>query len=401
MLKALCLFRDQFAHIKPVEVLLSNRINFVYTSDWTVEVIEREQPDIVIGINEYHAEMAKCYQYAKSKNIPTLTIQDGILEWRFMFENPIYDADNVGVPMHYPVLADKYACIGHSFAHIIAELGNYGKVEITGMPRLDIVNKEPKPNNERKKILVISTSKPWFNEDQEKVSIQSLKDLRDYFDTREDIEPIWRVTKTLFLDLNVKSSFKNKETKEIVEQIKESDAVIAMPGTAVLEAMRVGRPTAQIDYFNIPKFVFTAWNIFHKSHIHTVVDQLLCPTNRQMWVQETFLRSMCIPDSNSADRVAELIRKMIVFRKEQPNTSYPRFLITPLYIDNQMPSEVDFYPNREVFKITDENWLKAAIIRLERENSEMKKQLEKRSFGGILLSSYNKLIRKKLEKLKK
>ena len=393
MYKALCLFRDQYAHIKPVEEALIGKVQFVYDAIWNEEIIEIENPDIVIGINEFHIEIAKCYEKASEKNIPTLTLQDGILEWRFMFQNELYDGNKTGVPMHHPVLADKYACIGLSLANMIASLGNEHRVEIVGMPKLDhIVPKALKPNSEEKrKILIITAAKPFFNEAQKQVVINMLRDLQRYFNQHSHYEVAWRITKLLDKELNVTSTFETKSTSEIVDQINEADIIISTSSTAILEAMRCGKPVAKIDYFNLPEMLQTVWNIRHHDDISTVLNQMSELNKQECWFQNYLLNMQCLNDTNASKRVGELILKMIALKKES-NKPLPSKLIS---VDQnellfQFPS--DFYPNREVFNQSETEWLKAKLTRLELRNSLLNKQLQKRGIGHMLVTMYSKIL---------
>lgn len=406
MYKAICLFRDQYAHIKPVEDSLAEVVTFKYLEEWTTEKIKNAKPDIIIGINEFHPEVAYCYELAQSLNIPTLTLQDGILEWRFMFENPIYEGDAQGAPLHFPVLADKYACISPYYAHIIQCLGNEGRVEVTGMPKMDklpILPYSPdKTPNRKKRILIITATKPWFKDEQETVVHQMLLDLKAYFETRNDIEPVWRVTKLLFRDIEVKTSFNAKESKEIVDQIMSCDAVISMPSTAIIEAMRCGKPVAQIDYFNVPNMINTTWKISCKDHIPQIIKELLAPEPFKMWMQDACQHLMCVKDNNSAKRVAELIVKMIEFSTEYPGKSMPEFLLAPVFYQNlNIPlAPKHIFLNRETLQHTDDNWLRAKLLRLELQNQTLKAKLNKRTFYGMLIGIYSKIISNMIKRQK-
>ncbi|MFN3445981.1 MAG: hypothetical protein ACK44D_09585 [Bacteroidia bacterium] len=409
MYKAICLFRDQYAHIKPVEDALKDSVSFEYLEEWTTEKIKDSKPDIIIGINEFHPEVAYCYELAQSLNIPTLTLQDGILEWRFMFENPIYEGNSKGAPLHFPVLADKYACISPFYAHIIQCLGNEGRVEVTGMPKMDklpILPYSPdKTPNKKKRVMVITATKPWFKDEQESVVHQMLLDLKLYFESRPDIEPVWRVTKLLFRDIDVKTTYNAKESKEIVEQIMSCDAVISMPSTAIIEAMRCGKPVAQIDYFNVPNMVNTSWKISCKSQIEQTISELLNPEPFKMWMQDTCHHLMCVKDNLAAERVSELILKMVNHSKENPGKPMPDFLLDPVFYQNRnMPLQPKhMFLKRETLQHTDDTWLRAKLLRLELQNQTLKAKLDKRTLSSILIGLYSRVIaqiikRKKNEK---
>jgi hypothetical protein len=394
MLKALCLFRDQLSHIKPVEEALQGKVQFIYDALWDEKIIDIEKPDIVIGINEFHIEVAKCYEKASERNIPTLTMQDGILEWRFMFQNELYDGNESGVPMHHPVLADKYACIGLTLANVIASLGNEHRVEIVGMPKLDQIKPIAlKPiSHSKTNVLIITAAKPWFNNEQKKVILTMLSDLKNYFNTHKQYKITWRITKLLDKELNVESSFGTKSTHEIVDQINEADLVISTTSTAILEAMRCGKPVAKIDYFNLPDMLQTAWSIRSHNDIHQTVQQMIAPSEQQCWYQNYLLNTQCVNDTKASNRTAELILKMIQFKKESKEALPSKIIsINKSELAFSFPS--DFYPKREVLQHSEMDWLKAKLLRLELRNSLLNKQLNKRGLGHMLVTGYSKILK--------
>jgi hypothetical protein len=393
VLKALCLFKDQFAHIKPVELTLNSKVEFVYDEVWDEKIIDEINPDIVIGINEFHIEIARCYQKAQKKNIPTLTIQDGILEWRFMFQNELYSGNEFGVPMHHPILADKYACLGFSLASIIASLGNAHRVEIIGMPKLDTLTPialQP-GKTQKKKVLIITAAKPWFDDAQKIVVLNMLYDLKEYFNQQPTYEVTWRITKLLDKELSVQTSFESKSTTEIVDQIREADLIISTTSTAIIEAMRCGKPVAKIDYFNLPDMLQTVWNIKHKNDIELVLQQMSNPSPQHCWYQNFLLNTHCINDANAAERMAELILAMIDFRKKS-NTIFPSNMSSVKQDSLSFFYPLNFYADREVIQNQDLHWLQTKLIRLELRNSLLQKQLQKRGLGYFILKSYSKIL---------
>lgn len=57
-LKALCLFRDQFLHIQPIDNELKGQVEFIYDHTWDEERIVSINPDIIIGIYDLRLEVA-------------------------------------------------------------------------------------------------------------------------------------------------------------------------------------------------------------------------------------------------------------------------------------------------------------------------------------------------------
>lgn len=390
MFKALCLFRNQLEHIKPVEKELAGHVEFQYDRLWLPLTINEQKPDIVISINEHHRSIADCYERANLLSIPTLTIQDGVLEWRHLFENPVFRGNEFGVPLHHPVIADKIACIGPLWYNFIRELGNASKVELTGMPKMDIVGSNPiKINNQkRKRILILTAAKPWFYDNQKPVILEMLSDLKEFFSSHPELEAIWRVTRQLDKDLGLRNHFKRKDTVELKSLLDQCDAVISTTSTAMIESMLCGKPVARIDYFNNPALFPTVWNITHKSQIEYQVQRLLEPSPMECWLQEVFKDQVILGTTNAAKNVAFLIMKMIHLSKNREQTKLP----SDICLNNiqEMMAKIppplsSFYPQREALNITDPEALKTKLIRTEWELNLLKMNQERASLLRLIL----------------
>ncbi len=134
--RIVALIRDQHGHVIPVKDAPGAEVEFVFDEERDPEKLLRRAPDLVVCVNDFHHRVAECIEACKQGVIPTLVLQDGILEWRCQYENACFGAGGAA-PQHQPVLADKIACIGPQSARQIGRWGNFDKVEVTGMPRLD------------------------------------------------------------------------------------------------------------------------------------------------------------------------------------------------------------------------------------------------------------------------
>ncbi len=399
MYVALCLFHDQFSHIKPVEQALEGKVRFVYTEHWNLDEIEKVGPHIIIGINEHYSGVAECYAYAQTKGIPTLTLQDGILEWRHMFKNPLYDG-HTGPPLHAPVLANKIACIGLTSAMFIGHLGNWQKVELTGMPKLDVLKHSSssifnKSGRTVANVLILTSSKPWFNDDQREVVLRQLFDLKDYLSKREDIKVVWRVTKDLPKILGIENHYLEKSTIELSALIEEADAVITTISTTILEAQLLERPIATIDYFNTPTFVGSRWSIRHSSQIDSVINELLNPTKLDKTIQDFFLQQNLYIGSNAAAQTtSSLVLSMIEYSKKNPANILPANLLKKSFFPQFLRVDVEENTDKERM-ITKENsilWLET-VRRLKYENQFLQDQLKQRSLTGFLINVIKSFVK--------
>lgn len=396
MFKALCLFRDQFNHIKPVEEALRGKVEFKYDDIWDSRLIIGTKPDIVIGINEYHLKIAECYFRSRQLNIPSLTLQDGIMEWRHVFENPLYNGNEHGVPLYHPVIADKIACIGPIWYNFIKELGNEKKVELTGMPKMDILGNRPTSSAKKqvKKILILTSAKPWFYDDQKPVIIQMLSDLKEFFMGHNNYIPIWRVTKHLDRELGLINHFAHKDTLELKELLNDCDAVISTISTAMIESMLCGKPVARIDYFNNPALFPTVWNITDKNQIEDQVLKLANPSQMECWLQDVYKNQVILATSHASKNVAELILLMISFSKSNSISDMPADMYRWLPDDNLIqvpPSLSEFYPARNVYQTDNIDELRNKLIRAELEISTLNNQLARSSLSVMIMRKFKTL----------
>ncbi|HUG81629.1 MAG TPA: hypothetical protein VML01_08195 [Bryobacterales bacterium] len=387
-LRAWCLLRDQFAHVNPVEVFLGDCAEFIYDSTWEPRRMLGASPDLVLCVNDVHYGVARCLDAARTAGIPSLVLQDGILEWRCQYENPRLGAGG-GAPQHQPVLADKIACIGPSSARHIASWGNTAKVEVTGMPRLDYLLRREGPPNRRPgcRLLVMTAKKPGFTQSQTRLTLRSLSDLKEYFRSHAEIEVVWRLTKDLSSQLGVENRLKSLAGSELADLLAQVDAVITTPSTAMLEGMIVDRPVACLDYHNAPRFVPTAWTISAPPHIGSVVEEMLAPPSAKMAFQRECLQDCLSCGSPASPRVAELIVGMAAAAQaatrqgRRPHLPAGMLALTHPTSGECLAPLADVYPGSKVFQDNDIQSLQARLARAENENLRLAGQQSQRGIG--------------------
>ena len=359
-----CLLKDQFAHVKPVEESLGADAAFHYDDRWDPVALLDAKPDLVLCVNDYPYDIVRCLDAARQAGIPSLTLQDGILEWRCQFENPLFAAGG-GAPQHQPVMADKIACLGHQSARQIAAWGNAAKVEVTGMPRLDHLLRRPATavSSPGHRILVMTAKNPGFTPAQRELTLRSLNDVKTYLESKPDVTVLWRVSGSVAAALQVENQMNEISSLELAAVIERADAVITTPSTAMLEAMLLGRPVAALDYHNVPRFVPTAWTISAASHIEPVVMELLHPLATKKAFQCDCLADCLECDGPAAARVAVLIRRMI----ESPQP-FPANLLNNGHALRQGTSA-------PVVVLTDAQALQLRLARAENENVRLKETL--------------------------
>lgn len=396
-LRVWCLMRDQFAHVRPVEEEMGARAEFIYDDSWEPARMLEAGPHVVLCVNDWPAGVARCLDAARDAGIPSLVLQDGILEWRCQYENPLFGAGG-GAPQHQPVLADRIACIGRQSARQIAAWGNVGRVDVTGMPRLDhLLSRQ---NRERrtpgKCILVMTAKKAGFTEAQSAVTLRSLQDVRSHLATLPGVEVIWRVSGEMAEALGVTNLMRETSSVELTEVVERSDAVITTPSTAILESMLLDRPVAALDYHNVPRFVPTTWTISSRDHIAPIIAELLAPGVRKMAFQRDCLHDCLECDGPAAPRVAALIERMAA--RDAGRAATPVSENRAPGVDgspgaNAVPSLAELYPEQEVFAEHDVQRLQVRLARAEKDRERLERELRRRSVAQRLYSLGKSLAR--------
>lgn len=381
-LRVWCLLHDQFAHVKPVEEAFGSEAEFLYDGEWKPAEMLQQKPDVVVCVNDFHYDVACCLEAAKKAGIPSLTLQDGILEWRCQYENPLFGAGG-GAPQHQPVLADKIACLGAQSARQIAAWGNAHKAEITGMPRLDYLlsNDAPAPRKPGNRMLVMTAKNPGFTPEQREITVRSLKDLKRCLEARKGLVVCWRISPEVAGEIGADNQYRQATSQELTALLREADAVITTPSTAILEAMLLKRPVAALDYHNVPRFVPTAWTISAPQHLEAVVNELLDPPPRKLAFQRDCLNDCLLCDGPAASRISRLIREMVRFAKEARQQGFQLRLPTRILAGEnalapgQPAPLADLYPEQPVFRETRVSSLQLRLARLENENFRLKEQI--------------------------
>jgi hypothetical protein len=391
-LRVWCLVGDQRAHVEPVERLLGHRAVFRYEAELDLESGPDGQLDVLLCVNDWPPQVANAIDVARRHGIRSLSLQDGILEWRCQYQNPLFGFGG-GAPQHQPVLTDKIACIGAQSARQIAAWGNEGKVEVVGMPRLDFLLGRPQTPRRRpgRKILVMTAKNPGFTPEQRETTVRSLKHLKSHLAQLDGIETIWRVARGLVPALQVENRLDNLGGSELTDVIEGVDAVVTTPSTAILECMLLKRPVAALDYHNVPRFVPTAWTISAQEHIPSVVAELLDPPGSKIAFQEDCLADCLRCDGPAAPRVAALLFEMAGPREGDATLRNGR---PPKGSDGHRPAFLaDLYPGQSVFVVDDVVELQVRLARLQKENEMLRLALSQRhplqrilSYGSSLVS---------------
>ena len=273
-----------------------------FGSDW----FPPEETGVVISHDVYRRETYDLFARLIEKRIPTLILSDGILEYRNSWKQK--HKNRAGI--FNPVLGHKLACIGPSQCRFVESWGNKGKCENVGLPRLDHLESQSRSLDGARKILISTARQPWFLEEDKRLVVQSmleLKKISKILEKKGVCKFVWRVTNDLCDILDEES----REHISVKEEMGEVIAVISTPSTLLLEAMKSGKPTAIIDFTNSPAYVQSPWMINHATQIETIIKELIDPPIPKLKFQEAILNDSLQVDEPAGPRLALLAEKMI------------------------------------------------------------------------------------------
>lgn len=370
--------RGFFHHAEPLRQHFGERM--IIEADYSVAKVAAYDPDLVITFEASNPQRGLVVAEMVRRNVATLLVMDGIQEWRNTWSRTQGSQKR---PLNQPVLTHKVACLGRLDARLYESWGNVGKCEIVGAPRLDdlIVQHYPmrtQPIEGRPmRLLVMTARTPGFTPAERALTLQSLKDLRDYLNLRKDIEVVWRLSKGLHIELKVENTFTSATGEELHQLLPQMDAVITTPSTAQLEAMLVGLPVALLNYHLVPVYTPAAWEIKCPSHIAPVLEDLRNPPLERMLYQDFCLHDALECHTPALPRLITLIESMIQIKREHernriPLSFPPRILDAPESFV-AWPSEAfdleRLYPDHPVFRNRDviflQSELDAALITIE------------------------------------
>ena len=360
------------------------------------QIVERAQTgDLAVFYTEHFDAFREACLQLKDKNVATLYMIDGILEWRNAWDN---SPDEIACPYTMrPALSHKVACIGASQARILAAWGNAEKVEVVGIPRLDKLPIDPAqamlaqttthPTSDPAaplRVLVMTAKTPAFTVPQLDTVRRSLRDLLRWqqanpFIANRKIDFTWRLTRGLASELSVKNRLDNLAGSDLHHQLKQVDAVITTPSTSVLEAMRMGLPVAQLDYHNCPHYIQTGWDIAAADHITETIVQMADRKPSRMLFQRQQLADSLYLESNATERLASLIELMLAFVKKQIASNTPlSFPANMLPRPKQQSAEFDhatLYGGSE-FTESDVTVLRCQLSHSRREINQLNAQIK-------------------------
>lgn len=284
-------------------------------TDWTLPA----DCGIVVTHEHYRwEEVSALRRIYEQRAVPILILADGILEYRNTWQNPTVPDQS----LFQPLIGNKIACIGRSSARMIESWGNAGKTEIVGLPRLDSLIENAAQsavsrNQNHFRVLIATATTPAFDDQQRETVVRSLRELQSWLNdnrevARREISATWRLTDGLAEQLQIADTSSDQDDVEpLQETIRKCDAVITTPSTIFLECALLGKPTALLDYHQVPQYLSSAWTISSAEQISQTLAELAEPPQPKMDFQHFVLHDQLECQSPAAPRMRELVEKMI------------------------------------------------------------------------------------------
>ena len=262
-------------------------------------VLDSAHPDLVLLSLEWLPHHRLVSAEAARRDIPTLYVMDGVLEWSYVWNNQSYISPSG--TMAQPLIAGHIAAIGRHPARVLASLGLRDRTHVVGLPRLDGFprTRTIRPH-ESPTVLVACARTPSHNLEHEANVTRALSDLKAAME-EIGLRATWRIPGRLASEIGVAPSH-----APLVESLDQVDALVTFPSTLALEGMLKGLPTAIVEYRPVPVYLDSAWQIRSKEHIYPVLNELLYPPAEKKAYQDH-----CLGEELEAGEAGARLRSLI------------------------------------------------------------------------------------------
>lgn len=367
-----------FFILKEIELLL-NKYNFDYENidNWNMKSVDKilrsENPDIIVSGNDQHLMDILFIKAANNMEIPSLTVQDGILITNRCINQPISiklrqiiampfrvlkNILNINYPLQYKISyllfdlrykkdysfiyghgeSTKIALFGENIKNtLISEGVSSEKLEVTGSSKFDdlIQFKDPSRRenikkkfgiHSEKKIVLVLTQ--WFVEagmwttEQRRIFIceivkacSNLENVQLILKIHPHYEKKSEYNKILKNSLNSVLICKSEPVHEI---ISIADVVISVKSTTALEAMVLRKPVLIINLYNDQgTHLFKEAGVLYIEKVNAIqpsLKRLLYHPNEFVdkdKMNKFIYDQAYLVDGNASKRISDLIRTII------------------------------------------------------------------------------------------
>jgi hypothetical protein len=271
--------------------------------DWTEACLA--EADIVVSAHGLRPWINDAAMAAAKKDIPSLLLQDGVVEWCHTYQSK---NASEGLVRYQPCHFSHFAAFGPLWAQLVQFWNPAVQCHVIGNPRFDGLQFRGGESNGK---LVVATARtPFMHEAQKREVKQALIDIKETLETL-GVEPVWRIPEILAEGLGVgKNSSVSRKQKTIYDDLEGAAGLLSFRSTLCIEAMLLGIPVCVVDYSNLPQFFYATWNISRRDQIAPTVQRLLVPSPPELLHQSWLLSQLHPFHSGSSKRAAELIETL-------------------------------------------------------------------------------------------
>lgn len=263
---------------------------------WT-EAASDTRARLVVTVHSTKPELASAFAALRARGIPSLTLQDGIIEHR-------HAAHGAGGRVRYrPLATDALAVFGQGSADIAASWGvARDRLHVTGAPRF--AAPEPDEGVAPGSGLLLTTANRPTHTRRELAKLYRL--MARVLDACEVLGvPVrYRPGRSLVPGrMNAPDTLEGRLEPELAERLcalpvsrgpltgdlRAARAVLTTPSTVALEAMALGRPTGHLEFDDETIYLPVPWRARRGSDLERVVAEMMDPPPLKMAFQEATL----------------------------------------------------------------------------------------------------------------
>lgn len=268
--------------------------------------------DILVTIHSVSDNIRRLFTQVKGR-IPTLTIQDGIIEHQHC-----WDKNRQGIQRYRPILSDKIAVFGdRSRALLLAWGASPNQIVVTGAPRFD--EYMAGDSSGKGPILLTCANTPFFEKSGETSFFLIFEEIIKYLGNANVAFRLRFPEKVRKRALAWDGCFSHlkalcmavSETNPLVYDLTEARAVVTTVSTVAVEAMLLGKPTALVHPQCSTVYLSSPWNIRCEADIASVVRDLMEPPEEKMIYQSIVLNENLLVGSNATANVVRLMEEMV------------------------------------------------------------------------------------------
>lgn len=226
---------------------------------------------------------------AKSINVDTYLLMDGIYDWANIHLNPKLKGEIISFDTNsYKIV---YCVDNHSSSYLASIGANtllYKPSRIFSLNLNKATEKNKILSSTKKKILLTTSNTPYFSEIEYNRIVNIFKSIIEWSKVNS-VEIYFRIYNSKILsELNITDKF-NLTEGSIETYIKKIDLLITTPSSVSATAIMLDKPTVHIIYRDTPINFQTAWQIFNTEMINETLKSALSRDLKRMSHQRSII----------------------------------------------------------------------------------------------------------------